>query len=149
MVQTKEEKKAQTRKTAKARVRKRRERQRRKVELGLSPGRGKPRRAEGLAKNRTVRLDDDTYKLLRQEFGTLGDACFYLASGVMEFRESRGLTPPEPDSRLPETERKPKISAKDLELMVEVLEVHIRDWCDTRVEMRPYINLMTKLEKYL
>lgn len=48
--------------------------------------RGKPRRGEGIAKVSAVRIDDETKTILVREFGSLGNALYYIAQGIDEFR---------------------------------------------------------------
>lgn len=52
----------------------------------LSRGRGKPRRGTKACKSTSVRIDPDSKRILQREFGSLGNALFYLAGGIKQFR---------------------------------------------------------------
>lgn len=59
--------------------------------------RGKPRRAPGVARKVTVRIDDVTAAELRQAFGSLGNALFHTFRGIQLLKaraEARRLDPP-------------------------------------------------------
>lgn len=67
------------------------------------PGtRGKPRRGRVVAEVSTVRIDAEAKAVLAREFGSLGNALYYIYSGLVQFRSLHGL------SQHPETATGPK-----------------------------------------
>lgn len=80
----------------------------------LKRGRGKPRRAKGIAKKIMVRIDVETAEALRLEFGSLGNALFHTAEGLKALR-AKGLSPllppkPKPVPPAPPPPATPKVS---------------------------------------
>lgn len=54
---------------------------------------GKPRRGSQTADCVSVRIDAETRAALEREFGSLGNALYYLGEGVQRFRISKNLNP--------------------------------------------------------
>lgn len=80
----------------KAERRQKREAERRRLQGPKK--RGRPfgtTRGRSVADVSTVRIDAATKDLLKHEFGSLGNALFYIASGILEYRRQYSLAGPD------------------------------------------------------
>jgi len=111
-----------------------------KVSLQL-PRRGKPRRGRGVAKVSSVRIDNDTYTVLNREFGSLGNALFYLAEGIKDFRDRFGLQRHKEQVRKPSNRR---LDWQDLQVLIAALDFRI-SYCVDGQESRPFQDMLNKI----
>jgi len=52
---------------------------------------GKARRGDKVAERTQIRLDPDAKEALRREFGSIGNACYYLYQGIEQIKENHNL----------------------------------------------------------
>lgn len=114
---------------------------------------GKPRRGREVADVCTVRLDKTAKTVLTREFGSLGNALYYLYTGVAAFRSAKGLeqhpeTPPG-GGDLPKAGDDPYLfEYEDLKLILLLAQERSSRPID-RSEARGLKILLTKLHDYL
>ena len=113
----------------------------------LTGRRGKPRRGAKPSAVSTVRIDPDSKLALQAEFGSLGNALYFIASGLKEFRERRGLKPPPTDEgggRLTN-----ELNKQEILTLMQALEALTRDTSTPNDLFRAANRLYSKLSKFL
>jgi hypothetical protein len=85
-------------------------------EIKLKARRGKPRRAESVAKRTQIRIDEESKRILQREFGSLGNALFFLRQGIEKTKEKHNIPTANP---APEP---PALNRRDLELILKALK---------------------------
>ncbi len=86
------------------------------------PKRGKPRRSDGIANHRSVRIDAQAEESLVQHFGTLGNALYHTFRGVQALRaQTVGLREVEPEAPI----GPPPVTVEDWDLLTRAFQVQI------------------------
>jgi hypothetical protein len=108
--------------------------------------RGKPRRAAGIAHVTTVRIDDVTKLRLQGAFGSLGNALYFIAQGLTQYRtilsrkDEASLKPdpaPDPDDLLPD----------ELEAVQGIVYKHLDRLRDEDPYITPLFRALRKIER--
>lgn len=97
-----------------------------RLEIGQKPlmavarKRGKPRRAKKLAERTEIKLDPDAKEALRREFGSIGNACFWLYQGIQKMANEIAGEPVYKD--LAHSEH--RLNIADAEVILEALKYY-------------------------
>ena len=120
-----------------------------KPELPLTKRRrGKPRRGAQVSEVSAVRIDPITNRVLKREFGSLGNALYYLAEGIADFREAKNLPPHTEQARVRiEEPGESVITLKEMATLIEALEWRL-DYAVDRAESRPFEYLLAKIRRW-
>lgn len=82
---------------------------------------GKPRRAPKRSNRTQIRIDPDTKEHLRDEFGSLGNALYFLSQSILKVKRNAGLEPlDKSDINTSNT-----LDKKELKILVEALVKHM------------------------
>lgn len=111
-------------------------------------GRGKPRRGRRLSQPTTVSIDPESFDVLRREFGSLGNALYYLATGIRDFRDEFDLPPHREHSRQQDKQADGFFTQAELKTALECIDWRL-DYCEDRGEARSFLALKAKVEKWL
>ena len=95
----------------------------------------------------TVRVDDETKATLRHEFGSLGNALYFVAQGIVAFRRKHGLTPGG-DAEL-RSDPHAELTYGDLVTLREALWHHVDAWRGDDKAVAPFVAVIRKLEAML
>ena len=104
--------------------------------------RGVKRRARDLALSTSVRMDKLTKQIAVSEFGSVGNALYYLTRGIQELRKERNLELHQ--IKKTEEEGQLEFTAQERVLLIEALEVALRttdSQSDTNRRWRYWIDL--------
>ncbi len=112
--------------------------------------RGKPRRAKGLAEVSTVRIDPKAKEILQREFGSLGNALYFVAVGIEKYRQRHGLsTHGLEDDSTPWDPSRQGLSFPDLVRIRDVLWHRIDAWRGPEKDVAPDRELLRVIEGFL
>lgn len=115
--------------------------------------RGKPLRAKKPARVSSVRIDDEAIEILKQHFGTLGNALYFVASGLGEFK-SRYIDPPTKtelwrDPNLPKGHDPDALTLTEIKVLQTALEGIIERHRGPVKDIAPLIQALRKFERVL
>lgn len=113
---------------------------------------GRPKGTTRAAKGKraevsTVRVDKGTVKTLQYEFGSLGNALYFVAQGILAFRKKHGLTSDEEDSL--RADPGDELGYRDLVVIREALWHHVDAWRGDDKVVAPFVAVIRKLDALL
>lgn len=110
---------------------------------------GRPRRGKLAAKDKSVWIDDVAAEVLRKEFGSLGNALYYIYRGIQDFKARACLVSnsiAEAQEQVHDAER---LTFEELETIRRVIQDRIDRHRGPDSELMPILRALRKLERTL
>lgn len=122
-------------------------------ELELNPirKRGKPRRGADIADVTTVRIDAVTKEILKANFGTVGNALYFIAQGLGQYRDlnearvqalSEALDPHRPEATQPDD-----LLPREMQALQKLVYATLDKLRDRDPHTTPLYRAMRKIER--